>query len=73
MNKLVNGEVISDVAEPVQSVAVGTKAGFPLKDIVGAVASAALFKAEALQDELTAANREIERLRAELAKTKGES
>jgi hypothetical protein len=65
-----DGVVVSDVAEPVQSVAVGIKAGFPLADVVGEVCAAALLKVDELTAQLAAANAELAAVRAELAATK---
>lgn len=65
-----DGVVVSDVAEPVQSVAVGTKAGFPLEDVVGEVCAAALLKVDELTAELAVAKTELARAQTELAASK---
>lgn len=62
-----DGVVISDVAEPVQSVAVGARAGFPLADVVGEVCAAALLRVDELTAQLATATAELATVRAELA------
>lgn len=65
-----DGVVVSDVAEPVQSVAVGTKAGFPLADVVGEVCAAALLRVDELTAQLATANAELAAVKTELAELK---
>lgn len=54
-----DGVVVSDAAEPVEAVAVGTRAGFPLEDVVGEVCAAALLKVDDLTAQLATATAEL--------------